>query len=70
MSKQFVTILQPNALVDQLKDITMRSSLTDSRVPDGRARTTFVHEGGCYALAFDRSSSLLCPPIDSEVLML
>lgn len=62
-------VMQPNQLVEQLKGITMRSSLTDSKVPEGRAKTTFVHEGGCYALAFDRYAQLFCTLLSLHIFM-
>ena len=51
----------PNpALMDQLKDLTIRGSLIESRIPTGSARTIQCHEGGCYALAFDRLAFSKC----------
>ena len=47
------------ALMDQLKGLTMQGRGIESRVPRGEARTVMSHEGGCYALAFDRCAGCL-----------
>lgn len=50
------------ALMDRLKGLTMSSTLIQSRLPAGNAKTVAAHEGGCYALEFDRSEPSTSSP--------
>ena len=46
--------VQPDTYLGQLKEAAMRKSLTESYVPEGKAKSIAVHDGGCYALTFNR----------------
>ncbi|KAK9828803.1 hypothetical protein WJX72_002152 [[Myrmecia] bisecta] len=47
------------SLLDQMKGLTRANSTPQSRVPKSALKSTAAHDGGCFALAFDRSGSRL-----------